>query len=100
MLPSPRRFAAAIAFLALASAPALAQTGTLSGRGMDAESGETIANAVVLVDDRPVYTLSDARVGLFPELASLSRSASRERRSLGGALLDADVGQAWAEVAL
>ncbi len=29
----------------------------------------SIADAVVLVDERPVYTLKDARVGLFPDLA-------------------------------
>ena len=38
-----------LALILLAAVPARGQTGTLSGRVMDAESGETIANAVVRV---------------------------------------------------
>ena len=38
---------AVIALILLAAVPARGQTGTLSGRVMDAGSGETIANAVV-----------------------------------------------------
>jgi len=40
---------AVLALFLLAAVPAGAQTGTLSGRVMDAESGETIANAVIRV---------------------------------------------------
>lgn len=36
-----------------------------------------IADAVVLVDERPVYTLKDARVGLFPELARENEERTR-----------------------
>ena len=43
------RLFALIVLLGFAAAPAWAQTGTLAGRVMDAESGETIANAVVRV---------------------------------------------------
>jgi 3-hydroxyacyl-[acyl-carrier protein] dehydratase/trans-2-decenoyl-[acyl-carrier protein] isomerase len=49
-----------------------------------------IADAVVLVDERPVYTLKDARVGLFPELAR-----ENEERALGAA--DVALGRAGAE---
>ncbi|HJR52271.1 MAG TPA: TonB-dependent receptor [Gemmatimonadota bacterium] len=49
MLATTRRLVAALAFVTLAAASAWAQTGTLSGRVMDAETGETIANAVVRV---------------------------------------------------
>lgn len=58
---------ALLATLLLAAAPAAAQTGSLSGRIMDAESGETIANAVIRVltpDGRDVagdLTDSDGR---------------------------------------
>jgi 3-hydroxyacyl-[acyl-carrier protein] dehydratase/trans-2-decenoyl-[acyl-carrier protein] isomerase len=38
-----------------------------------------IADAVVFVDDRAVYTLKDARVGLFPELARENEERSRAR---------------------
>ena len=62
-----------------------------------------IADAVVLVDDRPVYTLKDARVGLFPELAR----EIAERANAGtdpdfwqaSMRADAAIGEAWAEVA-
>ncbi len=43
------RILAVLALLLLAAVPARGQTGTLSGRVIDAESGETIANAVVRV---------------------------------------------------
>jgi outer membrane receptor for ferrienterochelin and colicins len=41
------RLLAVPALLLLAALPAAAQTGTLSGRVMDAENGETVANAVI-----------------------------------------------------
>jgi 3-hydroxyacyl-[acyl-carrier protein] dehydratase/trans-2-decenoyl-[acyl-carrier protein] isomerase len=47
-----------------------------------------IADAVVFVDDRAVYTLKDARVGLFPELA---------RQSSGRAYEDVPIGHTRAE---
>jgi iron complex outermembrane receptor protein len=43
------RILAVLALLLLAAIPARGQTGTLSGRVMDADSGETIANAVIRV---------------------------------------------------
>lgn len=43
------RLLAVLVLVVLAAVPARGQTGTLSGRVMDAESGETIANAVVRV---------------------------------------------------
>jgi outer membrane receptor for ferrienterochelin and colicins len=49
MRPAPGRLLALLALLGLAATPAWAQTGTLAGRVMDAETGETIANAVVRV---------------------------------------------------
>ena len=54
-----------------------------------------IADAVVFVDDRPVYTLKDARVGLFPELAR-----ENQERALGGRKPDVPSAQARAEAAL
>ena len=64
------RFTAVLALLLLSFVPALGQTGTLSGRVMDAGSGETIANAVVRVlgpDGREIagdLTDSDGRFEL------------------------------------
>jgi len=64
------RLTAVLALLLLSFVPALGQTGTLSGRVMDAESGETIANAVVRVlgpDGREIagdLTDSDGRFEL------------------------------------
>ncbi|HEU4464581.1 MAG TPA: TonB-dependent receptor [Gemmatimonadota bacterium] len=49
MRPAPGRLLVLLVLLGLAAAPAWAQTGTLAGRVMDAETGETIANAVVRV---------------------------------------------------
>ena len=49
MRPAPGRLLALLALLGLVATPAWAQTGTLAGRVMDAETGETIANAVVRV---------------------------------------------------
>ena len=49
MRPAPGRLFALLVLLGLAAAPASAQTGTLAGRVMEAETGETIANAVVRV---------------------------------------------------
>ena len=49
MRASIGRLLALLVLLGLAAVPARGQTGTLSGRVMDAESGETIANAVVRV---------------------------------------------------
>jgi 3-hydroxyacyl-[acyl-carrier protein] dehydratase/trans-2-decenoyl-[acyl-carrier protein] isomerase len=68
----------------------------------------SIADAVVFVDDRAVYTLKDARVGLFPELA-VSRAASRDAGAShgvendgaeSGSVPDFAIGEAWAEARL
>ncbi|HEY7471267.1 MAG TPA: TonB-dependent receptor [Gemmatimonadota bacterium] len=64
------RILAVLALVLLAAVPARGQTGTLSGRVMDATSGETIANAVIRVlgsDGREVagdLTDSDGRFEL------------------------------------
>jgi len=64
------RILAVIALTVLAAVPARGQTGTLTGRVMDAGSGETIANAVVRVlggDGREIagdLTDSDGRFEL------------------------------------
>jgi 3-hydroxyacyl-[acyl-carrier protein] dehydratase/trans-2-decenoyl-[acyl-carrier protein] isomerase len=73
-----------------------------------------IADAVVLVDERPVYTLKDARVGLFPELARENEAARNAAQNVFCAIPpdagvmpgiesrrgDVPIGRTWAEATL
>jgi 3-hydroxyacyl-[acyl-carrier protein] dehydratase / trans-2-decenoyl-[acyl-carrier protein] isomerase len=53
-----------------------------------------IGDAVVLSDGEPIYTLKDARVGLFPALAPRERADDVVLESTPAG----PIGQAWAEV--